>query len=98
LALREGIAHTSTLRRMGVLQELGVLDRNEQDYLSGTFYLITRLVLRQQIRDYKANRPVSAYLAPDVLSTREADMLKDGLHAIDALKDRVRTEFTGSIF
>jgi CBS domain-containing protein len=98
LALREGIAHTSTLRRMGVLQELGVLDRNEQDYLSGTFYLITRLVLRQQIRDYKANRPVSAYLSPDVLSTREADMLKDGLHAIDALKDRVRTEFTGSIF
>ena len=98
LALREGIAHTSTLRRMAALQELGVLDQNEQDYLSGTFHLITRFVLRQQIRDYKASRPVSAYVAPEVLSTREADMLKDGLHAIDVLKDRVHTEFTGRIF
>ena len=30
-----------------------VIDRNEQDYLIGGFHNITRLVLRQQINDFK---------------------------------------------
>ncbi len=98
LALREGVAKTSTLGRISTLYRLGVLDHNEQDYLSGAFNLITRLVLRQQLMDYKDNRSVSAYVSPKALSKREEDMLKDGFHAINALKDRVRTEFTGDIF
>lgn len=98
LALREGIPDTSTLSRISALHRLGVLDHNEQDYLSGAFYFITRLVLRQQLDDFKANRAVSAFVSPKVLSKREEDILKDGLQAIEALKSRVRTEFTGELF
>lgn len=98
LALREGVGQTSTLGRISTLHYLGVLNRDEQDYLSGAFYLITRLVLRQQLRDFKRGQPVSAYVSPQSLSSREEDMLKHSLNAISDFKARVRMEFTGDIF
>ena len=38
-----------------------VIDRNEQDYLIGGFHNITRLVLRQQINDFKGQAPTFQY-------------------------------------
>ncbi len=75
-----------------------MLDSNEQDYLAGGFHHLTRLVLRQQISDFKARRDVSAYVSPRVLSLREKDMLRAALRAIDALRQRVKSEFTAEIF
>jgi CBS domain-containing protein len=98
LALREGIAQTGTLARIAALHERGVLDANEQDYLGGGFHHLTRLVLRQQIADFKAGRAVSAYVPSRSLSLRERDILRDALHAIDALRQRVKSEFTAQIF
>ncbi len=98
LALREGIAATSTLDRIAMLHDLGVLNHDEEDYLTGAFYYLTRLVLRQQLSDYRAGNEVSAYVPPAALSKREEDMLKDRLHAISVLRERIRTEFTGNIF
>lgn len=98
LALREGLDQNSTLERISALNDLGILNRDEQDYLSGAFFLITRLVLRQQLKDFRRGRPVSAYVSPKALSSREEDMLKQSLNAISDLKARVRTEFTGDIF
>jgi signal-transduction protein with cAMP-binding, CBS, and nucleotidyltransferase domain len=98
LALREGIPETGTLARIAALHALGVLDANEQDYLSGGFHHLTRLILRQQISDFQEGREVSAYVSPRALSMREKDMLKNSLQAIDALRDRVKTEFTADVF
>ena len=98
LALREGVSQTSTLGRINSLHDIGVLNSDEQDYLSGAFFLITRLILRQQLHDFKRGQPVGAYVSPKALSAREEDMLKHGLHAISNLKARIRTEFTGDIF
>ena len=98
LALREGIPHTGTLPRIAALHDEGVLDRNEQDYLSGAFHHLTRLVLRQQMADFKTGDQVSAYVPPRTLSARERDMLKYALQAIDALRQRVKTEFTADVF
>lgn len=98
LALREGVAQLSTLSRISTLHDLGVLNRDEQDYLSGAFLLLTRLVLRQQLRDFRRGHPVSAYVSPKALSRREEGMLKQSLHAIADLKSRVKAEVTGDIF
>ena len=96
--MREGIPETGTLARIAALHALGVLDANEQDYLSGGFHHLTRLILRQQISDFQEGREVSAYVSPRALSMREKDMLKNSLQAIDALRDRVKTEFTADVF
>ncbi|MFZ0256175.1 MAG: DUF294 nucleotidyltransferase-like domain-containing protein [Gammaproteobacteria bacterium] len=98
LTLREGIAETATLARIEVLHARKFLDGNEQDYLSGAFRQLTRLVLRQQIKDFRAGLSVTAFVSPVTLSKREKDLLVAHLHAIKALQDRVRAIFSADLF
>lgn len=98
LSLRERITATSTLARMVALRDHGILDNNEYDYLSGAFHTVCRLLLRQQMADFKTGRAVSNYVHPRTLSLRDTDMLKDSMEAIDRLRKRIRMEFTAEIF
>jgi len=98
LALREGIEKTATLSRMHALKDKGVLSTNEFDYLRGAFRHISRLLLRQQIKDFQAGGRVSNYVHPDSLTEREKDILTDSFKAIQALRKRMQSEFTGNIF
>ncbi len=94
-ALRHGVAETSTLERIARLRDLGVIDANEEDYLSGAFHLMTDFLLRQQIVDFRAGRRVGNQVPVRGLSRRERDMLVAHLAAIDAFRDRLRAELTG---
>ncbi len=85
LALREGIDAVSTLGRIQALHDAGVLGRDEHDYLGGGFRHICRLLLRQQVSDFRAGNDVSNYVDPGSLTKREQDMLADSLKAIGAL-------------
>ncbi len=98
LALREGVADTATLKRIGALREMGVLSDNDADYLRGAFNHITYLLLRQQLSDFSADEKVGNHVHPDNLSEREKDILVDSLKAIDDLRKRVHGEFTGDVF
>jgi signal-transduction protein with cAMP-binding, CBS, and nucleotidyltransferase domain len=97
LALREGIAATSTLARIDLLGKAGRLSRDMQDHLRGAFDHITGLQLRQQIADYLAGRRVSNFVDPAGLTARELDLLKDGLRAINDFRALVRVELTGEV-
>jgi signal-transduction protein with cAMP-binding, CBS, and nucleotidyltransferase domain len=98
LSLREGVTEASTLRRIAALKQIGVLDADQADYLTGAFSHITGLLLREQIADFKAGKTVGNYVHPETLSERERDILVDSLKAIAALQKRVESEFTGQIF
>jgi len=98
LALREGVEETSTLERIAALNEQGVLSINEHDDLTSAFYLITDILLRKQIRDYKARRRVSYYVDPEALTKRDRVMLLEALKAINNVRKRVNMEFTAEIF
>lgn len=98
LALREGIDRVSSLERIDALHENRVLQDDEADYLRGAFSHITGLLLRQQLADFKAARPVSNYVHPAALSEREKDILIDSLKAIDGFAKRVHAEFTADVF
>lgn len=98
LALREGVEDTSTLDRIHGLHDNGVLTVTEHEDLCAAFHLITDILLRKQIGDYKAGRRVSYYVAPKSLARRERLMLLDSLKAIDSLRKRVRLEFTADVF
>ena len=97
-ALREGIADTSTQTRLHKLREMGILSRDEYDYLNGAYTHITNLMLRQQVTDFAAGREVGKHVDPDILTERETDMLVDGFKAIRRFRSRVRTELTAEIF
>jgi signal-transduction protein with cAMP-binding, CBS, and nucleotidyltransferase domain len=98
LALREGVEETSTLERIRVLTEQGVLSVTDRDDLSAAFTLITGILLKKQISDYRAGRRVSYFVDPDALSKRDNNALRDALKTIDAMRRRVHMEFTAEIF
>jgi len=98
LSLRDGVGTASTLNRMEALRELGVLSHDEHDYLSGGFRHICRLLLRQQIADFKNGNQVSNYVDPKALTKREQDILTDSFKAIRDFRNRVGGEFTGELF
>ncbi len=98
LALREGVEATSTLERIRVLEDRGVLGAGERDALGAAFAFITGLLLRRQIADYKAGRPVTYYINPRGLTKAERGDLLESLKAIDTIRKRVHLEFTGQIF
>ncbi len=98
LALGHGVEETSTLARIKALRAAGLLSDNEADYLRGAYNHVAYLLLRQQLEDYRAGRPVSNYVHPDALSKREKDILLDSLKAIDGFQRRVHSDFTGDVF
>jgi len=96
-ALAHGVPETPTLARIEALQVRGVLTSDEQDYLTGAFSHISNLMLRQQIRDHTAGRPVGNHVSPEDLSKREKDMLVDGFKAIRRFRKIVRMELTADL-
>ena len=96
--LRGGIAATSTLARIDAPHAAGVLDADEQDYLSGIFRHITDLLLRQQIAEFKVGGTVDNRVPVSALSAREKDMLVDGFRAIEAFRERIGSDLTGELF
>ena len=98
MALREGVEETGTLDRIGALNEEGVLSLTEREDLTSAFHLITDLLLRKQVRDYRARRRVNYYVDPELLTKRDRVMLHDALKSIDGLRKRVHLEFTAEIF
>jgi signal-transduction protein with cAMP-binding, CBS, and nucleotidyltransferase domain len=86
------------LERIRALHENGVLSVSEHEDLASAFHLITDILLRKQIADYKAGRRVNYYIAPKALARRDRLMLLDSLKVIDSLRKRVRLEFTADIF
>lgn len=98
LALKAGVAETSTLGRISRLRASGVLSRGEGDYLEGAFALLTGLLLRQQVADFEAGLAVSNLVPETSLSDREQDMLADAFRAVRRFRSRIRNELTGAMF
>jgi signal-transduction protein with cAMP-binding, CBS, and nucleotidyltransferase domain len=97
-ALRERIPEVSTLARIDALGRGGVLDDDEVDYLAGGFKHITGLLLRQQLADFEAGRPVGNHMPLDSMTRRDKDMLADVFRAIRRLRSRLRAELTAEVF
>jgi CBS domain-containing protein len=98
LALREGVEETSTLQRIRILAEQGVLDGGERDGLSEAFRVITDVLLRRQITDFRAGRRVGYFVDPKSLGKRDRATLLDALRVVHALRKRAQLEFAAHLF
>lgn len=98
MALREQVEDTGTLQRIAALHAKGVLNDDEQDYLSGAFRQLSVLLLRQQLEDYRAGSQPGNHVPRNALSKREKGMLVDGFKAIRAFRSRLRHELAADIF
>jgi signal-transduction protein with cAMP-binding, CBS, and nucleotidyltransferase domain len=98
LALREGVEETSTLERIRILRDAGVLSLTEADDLTAAFHRLTDTLLHSQLAEYRAGRRVTYYVSTKTMNKRDQALLLDALKAVDELRKRVRVEFTADIF
>ena len=97
LALKHGVDKTSTRARLAALRDLEILSKDEHDYLMAALHQLTELVLRQQIKDFTAGRPISNFVPRADLSQSERDALVLNLHAIRNMRTRVQGIFSASL-
>jgi CBS domain-containing protein len=93
LALKAGIPATSTLTRLDCLKEKGVISAGDHEDLADAFRHITRLLLRQQLEDFKAGRKITNYVPVADLSQRDNKHLVASFRAIENLRATLNMEF-----
>lgn len=98
LALREGIEETPTLARIRALADAGVFRASDRDDLCEAFSVVTDILLRRQLADYRAGRRISYFVDPEALSKRRRATLLQSLKVIHALRKRAQVEFTAHVF
>ena len=96
-ALAHGVAATGTRPRLAALAELGVLPAAETANLSAAFDLLAGRILRQQIDDSLAGRPLGTFVSVATLPARENERLVEALRAIALLATRARGDFMGRL-
>jgi signal-transduction protein with cAMP-binding, CBS, and nucleotidyltransferase domain len=92
LALKAGIGATSTRARLDALAAKGVIKPTDHDYLVGAYHHITRLLLRNQIEDHRAGRPMTDYVPEAAFTKRERDYLVRSFRAIETLRAALSEE------
>ncbi len=95
LALLHRVPATATRARIDGLAAAGVLNRDEQDELHGAFRHVTRLLLRQQLADFKAGRAVGNHVPVRAMSRMEKGRLVDSFRAIERIREKVAVEIGG---
>lgn len=98
LALREGIAETSTAARIEALHASGTIGDDDREYLLGGQRILTDVLLKAQIKAFKKGKKVGYRIDPESLSKRRGEQLARALKAIRRLRRQVRAEFTGELF
>jgi CBS domain-containing protein len=93
LALKSGIPATSTLTRLDCLREQGAISAQDHDDLADAFRHMTRLLLRQQLQDFKAGRAITNDLPVANISQRDRKHLVASFRAIENLRATLTMEF-----
>jgi CBS domain-containing protein len=93
LALKSGIPATSTLTRLDRLKEQGAISAQDHDDLADAYRHMTRLLLRQQLQDFKAGRAITNDVPVADLSQRDRKHLVASFRAIENLRATLTMEF-----
>ncbi len=96
MALKHGIAETSTFERLKGLRDCDAINDDQYDYLTGGLNHLTRLLLRQQLADFRSEgKKVTNFVSKASLSKREKEYLADCFRAIKDLRGTLSSEFPG---
>ncbi len=94
LALREGIPAPTTLHRLAILHQRGVIAGELAAAANESFECLAGLLLQAQIQaDARGEKP-GAYVNPDALTAAEQKRLKTALRTVKRIRDLVHAEWT----
>ena len=86
LSLIAGIDATSTCARLHALGEAGKLRKDEVESLIDCYRTLVGMILRQQVEDARARRPITDYVVHDKLSPRDKTRLRRALREIEKFR------------
>ena len=86
LALREGVLGGSTIDRLAILQEKGILSKEIASDIEASYSLLTFLRLRGQIASAAAGKEVTNYILPGSLNRVEKGRLKLALEVVKSFQ------------
>lgn len=98
MALRDGVAATSTLARLAALGERGTLSAREAGNLTDAFDLLLDTVLRQQLADHAAGREPGNLVDTTVMARPDRNALRDALKAVRSFSRGAFGSFTGALW
>lgn len=98
LSFKHGFEESGTLLRIERLHKAKAVSDTEKEYLESALNFITKLLLKNQIRAFQKDRPVTRFVSPNHISRAEKEELLRSLRHIEAFRKRLKGEFTGDVF
>lgn len=96
LALWAGIEATGTLPRLAALRDGGLVEPEDHDELADCFGVLIERLLRQQVEDARAGRPVGTVIAGAALRRHDRERLDAALRRIASFRRTVSARLLGA--
>jgi CBS domain-containing protein len=93
LALREKIRETTTVKRIKILEDKKVLEKNKAAELIEAFDVVNTLRLKSQLEDIQDGREINNEIDTHTLSKIERDLLKDSFKIVNEFKKFITYTF-----
>ena len=93
LALRERIRETTTVKRIKILEEKKILEKNKAAELLEAFDVVNTLRLKSQLDDIQDNRKINNEIDTHLLGKIERDLLKDSFKIVNEFKKFISYTF-----
>lgn len=91
--LEEGVDAVTTIERIDKLVELKVFHKETAEHIKAAMEAFTFLRLRNEIALIEQGKEPSHYIAPNSLTKKEQDLLKEAFRAAGKLQDSTRRHF-----
>lgn len=96
-ALKHGVPETGTLARLAALKDAGLIAPADAAALAEAFEHLATALLRQQLADAAANRPVGNHLDPKTFSRRDRADLVQSLRVVERFRHGTYALFAGGV-
>ena len=93
LALKEKIRETTTVKRIKILEDRKILEKNKAAELLEAFDVVNTLRLKAQLDDIQTGKKITNEIDAHALSKIERDLLKDSLKIIIEFKKFINHTF-----
>ena len=93
LALREKIRETTTVKRIKILEQKNVLEKEKADELLEAFDIVNTLRLKSQLEKVQENQEINNEIDTHNLGKIERDLLKDSFKIVNDFKKFISYSF-----
>ena len=93
LALREKIRETTTVKRIKILEDKKIIEKNKAAELLEAFDVVNTLRLKAQLEDVQSGKKIDNEIDTQNLGKIERDLLKDSLKIVIEFKKFINHTF-----